>query len=72
MILHPENPYSVKTQSLAQSGFLCTPWQNFPGTDFFTIRVKRYVTDVLSAEQMQALGSIAETVLLKLEEHSTL
>jgi DNA-binding MarR family transcriptional regulator len=34
--------------------------------------VKRYVTDVLTAEQMQALGSIAETVLLQLEEPHTL
>jgi DNA-binding MarR family transcriptional regulator len=34
--------------------------------------VKRYVTDVLTAEQMQALGSIAETVLLQLEDPHTL
>jgi DNA-binding MarR family transcriptional regulator len=30
--------------------------------------VRRYVTDVLTPEQMDALGTIAETVLLQLEE----
>ena len=30
--------------------------------------VRRYVADVLSAEQLDALGSIAETVLAQLEE----
>jgi DNA-binding MarR family transcriptional regulator len=30
--------------------------------------VRRYVTDVLSAEQLEALGSIAQTVLAQLEE----
>lgn len=30
--------------------------------------VKCYVTDVLTPEQMQALGSIAKTILLQLEE----
>jgi hypothetical protein len=57
-------PVLSKTQSLAQSGFLQATWQNFPGTDFYTLRVRRSVTDVLSVEQMQALGSIAEAVLL--------
>lgn len=33
--------------------------------------VKRYVTDVLTAEQMQALGVIAETLLIQLEEPHT-
>ena len=30
--------------------------------------VRRYVTDILSADQMEALGTIAETVLTALEE----
>lgn len=30
--------------------------------------VRRYVTDVLTAEQMEALGAIADTVLVQLEE----
>ena len=30
--------------------------------------VQRYVTDVLTAEQMEALGAIAEIVLTQLEE----
>jgi DNA-binding MarR family transcriptional regulator len=33
--------------------------------------VKRYVTDVLTVEQMHALGSIAETALLQFEEPHT-
>ena len=33
--------------------------------------VRRYVTDVLTAEQMEALGTIAETVLNRLEEPHT-
>jgi DNA-binding MarR family transcriptional regulator len=33
--------------------------------------VRRYVTDVLTPEQMEALGSIAETVLTQLEEPRT-
>jgi hypothetical protein len=30
--------------------------------------VRRYVSDVLAAEQIAALGTIAETVLARLEE----
>jgi len=30
--------------------------------------VRRYVSDVLTADQMEALGTIAETVLAQLEE----
>jgi len=33
--------------------------------------VRRYVTDVLTAEQMQALGAISETLLEQLEEAHT-
>jgi DNA-binding MarR family transcriptional regulator len=33
--------------------------------------VQRYVTDVLSADQLNALGTIAETVLAQLEEPHT-
>lgn len=38
---------------------------------YYEQAVRRYVTDVLTTEQMQALGSIAETVLLQLEEPHT-
>lgn len=32
---------------------------------------RRYVTDVLTEEQLEMLGSIAETVLLQLEANPT-
>jgi hypothetical protein len=44
----------------------------FTGTDFYTLPGRRSATDVFSAEQIQALGSIAEAVLLKLKAHPTL
>src|SRR5260221_9440623 len=34
--------------------------------------VRQYVVDVLTAEQLQALGTIAETILLQLEESDKL
>jgi DNA-binding MarR family transcriptional regulator len=38
---------------------------------YYEQAVKRYVTDVLTPEQLQALGVIAETVLTQLEEPHT-
>ncbi|WP_201364709.1 MarR family winged helix-turn-helix transcriptional regulator [Dictyobacter formicarum] len=38
---------------------------------YYDQAVRRYVTDILTMEQIEALGTIAETVLSRLEEPST-